>query len=149
MKYLLDTNIYITFIRNERFKKYIDEKYRKRGNILFTSCVVEGELKSFAIQRNWGFNKVQKMEKILSDFTIYPIKTNKIISKYAEIYAFSQGKHPTIALNGSARNMGKNDLWIAATAAVLDATLLTMDRDFEHLNGRFLNVIYVNLNEII
>lgn len=34
----------------------------------------------------------------------------------------------------SARNMGKNDLWIAATASALDLTLLTTDRDFDHLH---------------
>jgi predicted nucleic acid-binding protein len=36
--------------------------------------------------------------------------------------------------------MGKNDLWIAATAYILDATLLTADGDFDHLNGSFLDV---------
>ena len=71
---------------------------------------------------------------------IYPIKTEAIINKYAEIDAYSQGKHPTIELPTSARNMGKNDLWIAATASVLDATLLTMDKDFDHLNEVFLNL---------
>lgn len=148
MRYLLDTNLYITFVRRRQFTDYINKKYRKKGNILFTSCVVEGELKSFALQRKWGFNKIQRMEKILSGFTIYPIKTNKIIEKYAEIDAFSQGKHPTIPLNTSARNMGKNDLWIAATASVLDATLITMDKDFEHLNEVFFDVICINLDEI-
>ncbi len=40
----------------------------------------------------------------------------------------------------SARNMGKNDIWIAATASVLDATLLTTDKDFNHLDGEFFQV---------
>jgi tRNA(fMet)-specific endonuclease VapC len=155
MRYLLDTNLFITFVRRRQFTDFINTKYRKKGNILFTSCVVEGELKSFAMQRNWGFNKIERMQKILSGFTIYPIKTNKIIEKYAEIDAFSQGKHPTIPLNTSARNMGKNDLClprnlggIAATASVLDATLITMDKDFDHLNEVFLDVICIDLNKI-
>ena len=38
--------------------------------------------------------------------------------------------------------MGKNDLWIAATAASINATLVTSDKDFGHLDGVFLNVIY-------
>lgn len=90
--------------------KYIDKEYRKRNNILFTSCVVEGELSSFAIQRKWGYNKIQKTERFLNDFTIYPIKTELIINKYAEIDAYSQEKHPTLKLPTSARNMGKNHL---------------------------------------
>ena len=40
--------------------------------------------------------------------------------------------------------MGKNDIWIAATASVLDATLLTTDKDFDHLNNEFLNVIWLD-----
>jgi tRNA(fMet)-specific endonuclease VapC len=32
---------------------------------------------------------------------------------------------------------GKNDLWIAACAGAADATLLTADRDFDPLHGRF------------
>lgn len=148
MNYLLDTNMFITAIRKEAFMNHIDETYRKRSNILFTSCVVEGELKSFATQRKWGFKKVQKMEKLLNDFTIYPIKTELIIEKYAEIDAFSQGKHPTINIPVSARNMGKNDLWIAATASVLGATLLTMDKDFDHLNGVFLNMEWIDLKTL-
>jgi tRNA(fMet)-specific endonuclease VapC len=40
----------------------------------------------------------------------------------------------------SARNMGKNDIWIAATARVLGATLLTTDKDFNHLLPNLLNL---------
>ena len=42
--------------------------------------------------------------------------------------------------------MGKNDVWIAATASVLDATLLTTDNDFDHLNKEFLTVAKIDLN---
>lgn len=149
MNYLLDTNMFITAIRREVFMKYIDQQYRKRDNILFTSCVVEGELKSFSTQRKWGYNKIQKMDKLLNDFTIYPIKTKLIIDKYAEIDAYSQGKHPTITLPSSAKNMGKNDLWIAATASVLGATLLTMDKDFDHLNDVFLTVEWIDVRKLM
>jgi tRNA(fMet)-specific endonuclease VapC len=33
----------------------------------------------------------------------------------------------------SARNMGKNDLWIATTALYFDLELHTTDNDFDHL----------------
>jgi len=36
--------------------------------------------------------------------------------------------------------MGKNDLWIAATAYTLNATLVTTDTDFDHLDGEFIEV---------
>ena len=62
------------------------------------------------------------------------------IERYAEIDAFSQGKLKDRPLSISARNMGKNDLWIAATASILNATLLTTDLDFNHLHNVFLNL---------
>ncbi len=34
--------------------------------------------------------------------------------------------------------MGKNDLWIAATASVMQARLLTTDKDFDKLVPQFL-----------
>lgn len=37
----------------------------------------------------------------------------------------------------SARNMGKNDAWIAATAYAAQATLVTTDKDFDHLADTF------------
>ena len=40
--------------------------------------------------------------------------------------------------------MGKNDLWIAATASVYRAKLLTMDLDFQRLYHTFLAVTYVD-----
>lgn len=48
-----------------------------------------------------------------------------------------------------ARNMGENDLWIAATAAVYDISLLSTDRDFEHLDGVFLEFHYVEAAAIL
>ena len=62
------------------------------------------------------------------------------------IDSYSQGKNPSIPLPPglTARNMGKNDLWIAATGSVLDATLLTTDDDFNHLNKIFLEVVRID-----
>ena len=41
--------------------------------------------------------------------------------------------------------MGKNDLWIAATSSVYDLILLTTDKDFNHLDGEFLDLEYIDL----
>ena len=40
--------------------------------------------------------------------------------------------------------MGKNDLWIAACAKATGATLLTTDKDFDHLDTELLSVEYVD-----
>ena len=149
MNYLLDTNIFLTLVRNPKFATYFYKQYPSSQNRLLTSVVVEGELKSFIMKRDWGTRKRQDLYDLLNDAIIYPIKTDAIIEKYAEIDAFSQGKHSTTLLPTSARNMGKNDIWIAATASVLNATLLTTDKDFDHLKGIFLVVIWVDIKTIV
>jgi predicted nucleic acid-binding protein len=35
------------------------------------------------------------------------------------------------------KNLGKNYLWIATTAAIHEATLLSMDANFKHLDNIF------------
>jgi predicted nucleic acid-binding protein len=39
--------------------------------------------------------------------------------------------------------MGKNDLWIAATASAFDLQLVTMDKDFNHLAPSYIDLLYV------
>jgi tRNA(fMet)-specific endonuclease VapC len=76
-----------------------------------------------------------------------PVATRQLMKAYAEIDAYSQGKHPNLRLSTgmSARNMGKNDLWIAATAHILDATLVSTDKDFSHLDGVFVKLYAVTI----
>lgn len=73
-------------------------------------------------------------------FIMVDINIESIIRRYAEIDAYSQGKLKGKPLGTTSRNMGKNDLWIAATASALDLSLLTTDRDFGHLSPSFLNL---------
>ncbi len=76
----------------------------------------------------------------LSSFVTLDIHVETVINRYAEIDAFSQNRLVDHPLGMSARNMGKNDLWIAATASVLGATLVTTDNDFTHLDNHFLTL---------
>ena len=61
----------------------------------------------------------------------------------AQLDAYSQGKLSMRPLPAgmSARNMGKNDLWIAATALYFDVELHTTDKDFDHLSALGLRVV--------
>jgi tRNA(fMet)-specific endonuclease VapC len=60
-----------------------------------------------------------------------------------EIPLYFQAKHPEYLppVAFSARNMGKNDLWIAATAFLFGLTLVTTDHDFDHLHPDFIEVV--------
>ncbi len=59
----------------------------------------------------------------------------EIVEIYAQVDAYSQGKlnNKPLPQGLSARNMDKNDLWIAATSLYFDFELFTADNDFDHL----------------
>ena len=148
MIYLLDTNILIIYIRfGNSVRDFIDRNYDPLGvdNKSVVSVVTIGEIKAIAIKNRWGRKKLEKLDEVLENLIVADINTEQIINRYAEIDAFSQGKLEGRKLNLSARNMGKNDVWIAATASVLGATLLTADNDFNHLHDQFLTVAKINI----
>ncbi len=144
MTYFLDTNILLHLIRESELADKMDKDLGLLDPTtnLVVSAVTEGEIRSIVIQNKWGTKKREKLEKLLKDTLIVPVEAKDIILRYAEIDAYSQGKLDGTALPSglSSRNMGKNDLWIAATASVLEAKLLTTDADFDHLKDVFLDV---------
>ena len=150
-RYLLDTNILMLYVRNDSRYKYIDSTYNppiSGESTSVISVVTEGELKAIALKRQWGFNKMQVVKSTLRDFLKADINVNEIIERYAEIDAYCEGELASKPLSTSSRKMGKNDLWIAATASVLGLTLLTTDKDFDHLKDVYLDLAYVDLNTI-
>ena len=142
MTFVLDTNILVHYLRKSPVFEKIDRDYSPLSvtNIAVISAVTVGEIRSFALQNQWGAKRMLALEAILSILVVIDIAAEDIFSAYADIDAYSQNKLHARPLSLTARNMGKNDLWIAATASVLGATLLTTDTDFDHLNGVFLPV---------
>lgn len=149
MNYILDTNLVLIYLRSNELSRKIenDLKLFSSKKNLVVSVVTVGELKSISIQNKWGQRRIERMIETLNEFLVADIKTNRILEKYAEIDAYSQGKLERLRGDFSSRNMGKNDLWIAATAAVLNMELLTTDKDFEHLDGSFIRLKLIDLNE--
>lgn len=111
------------------------------------SIVTVGELYSFARQKNWGKAKTERLEELIDGLIVIPIQQWDIVKRYAEIDVFSQGKDTEKPIGITARNMSKNDLWIAATASVTKATLVTADRDFEHLVPHFCSVEMLSIRD--
>ena len=136
MTYLLDTNILLIYIRENSISQWIDKVYAPLGvgNIPVVSVVTVGEIRSIALRHKWGQKKQNKLDELLNQLVIADINSEDVIGRYAEIDTFSQGKLLEKPLGMTARNMGKNDLWIAATSSVLSARLLTTDADFTHLD---------------
>ena len=140
MTYVWDTNIIIHSLRNSQFLENLDNEYNFFNplNTLYISAVTIGEVHSFSLRNRWGNKRLATMAYILNLVKPIPITDNPaLIQMYAEIDVYSQSQHPTLKLPTTARKMGKNDLWIAATTAIHNATLISTDADFEHLKDLF------------
>jgi tRNA(fMet)-specific endonuclease VapC len=113
--------------------------------VTILSAVTKAELQSLALQHQWGTTRTSFIDYFIKSATLVDIghADNELISAYAKIDAYSKGKSLNPDGNkkpGSAVTMGKNDLWIAATTSVLNATLLTADGDFDHLGDVFFRI---------
>jgi tRNA(fMet)-specific endonuclease VapC len=142
MAILYNTNILLHIVRDNS----TDEKVRNFVNpnkklLEFTTIVNKGEAVSIALQNGWDKTKVQKLTDLLSEIAIIDISDDTIVEAYAMIDAFSQNKYPLLKLGVSARNMGKNDLWIAAISKVFKFKLITTDGDFDHLDDVMIDLV--------
>ncbi len=128
---LLDSNILLQYVRANPPALIIEARYALTSSdpVPLISGVSEGELRTLALQMAWGSAKQERMKELFGYFTIIPLPFSTIIDAYAEIDDYSRRQ---------GISMGKNDVWIAATAAVTGARLLTTDKDFDHLHSVFL-----------
>lgn len=143
-RFLLDTNICLAFVRGHEIYSQIEAELSLNDSnaITIISVVTKAELLSLGKRLGWGNQKLSKLDRLLEKLYIIDINSSdtELIKAYYTIDAFSQGNLEDRSLNSSAKNMGKNDLWIAATAFVANAELITMDGDFDHLSDEFLKV---------
>jgi tRNA(fMet)-specific endonuclease VapC len=142
MSLLLDTNIILSLVKADDVSiiSFINPNNEK----VFISLAAYAEIHSIAIQNGWGNVKKARLEAICDDIGIIEM-TDFLVESYVSIDTFSRRKNPNFTQYNfsSAITMGKNDLWIAATAAFLDLTLVTTDKDFKHLDQVFMDVRYI------
>ncbi len=148
MIYLLDTNILVGYIRGSDYAKYVEKKFNlfDPDNISVISIISIAEIKSLAYKFGWGSKKKEVMNDLLKAIPTVKIDSDKIIDVYAEIDAYNHLKHPTIKnpLGTSTKIIQQNDIWIAATAHTINATLISTDNDFSHLDNVFINFVYID-----
>lgn len=126
--HLLDTNVLVALMRANELGRHIDETYKPRQTKFrpIISVVSVGEMLSLARQFGWGGKKTAEIVKLVENLVVEDIHTPEILAAYAEIDHASRN---------AGRKMGKNDVWIAATAKVAGAMLLTTDKEFDHLSA--------------
>src|SRR5260370_31330256 len=94
-----------------------------RGSELIASFVTLTEMRQGALDANWGPRKCAVLETYLADFSV--LHTDSLLcSTWAAVRNESTGK---------GRQMSSADAWIAATALVLSAPLVTNNpKDYGH-----------------
>lgn len=138
MSILYDTNILIKIVRDKSETGKVRKSVNPEEDAEFTSLINKAEILSIALQNNWGIRRMSRLEALFEEIIVIDLSDPQFLDAYVNIDAFSQGKHPKMHLEGSAKNMGKNDLWIASTVSVLKFTLITTDKDFDHLDNVFI-----------
>lgn len=145
-KLVLDTSALLHIVRGKDTGKIIHDFISGLdAPQLLISVVTLAEVDSFMVQNNWGHKNQEKMHQLIERCIVLDIeKHNKTLKNcYVILDAFSKRKQAGPDgqfLQGGARKMGKNDLWIAATAFALNATLVTTDNDFDHINNQYFKV---------
>ena len=130
MDFLLDTTTLSHLLKNdERVSARLDGL--GEGDRIYTSVITEGEL-LFGAERAAPARRQQLLRTIIPFLDrlaeVLPV-TRSVASKYAEFKG---------DLTAQGRIIPVNDLWIAATAAAGDFTLVAQDEHFSRIEGLLL-----------
>lgn len=147
MNYLLDTNLIVVYSRESDIADKIEEKYHLFDGVnnLAISVVTLGELDAISKKLRLGDRRKRRVENLLGKIATVTLNYGELILRYGDIDAYSQGKLLGRRGNFTARNMGKNDIWIAATASIYNLTLITTDKDFDHLKDEYVKLEYIDI----
>jgi predicted nucleic acid-binding protein len=143
--FVLDTNIVLHFSRrNSPVAAQVEADYAIRAAPFrpMICAVTLGEMRAFA--QGWPPGRGEQLEAILEELFVVEIHRDDVLDEYAKLHKFSaEGKE--LADKGSrGRNISHNDLWIAAAANAVGATVLTTDADLLRLPSGTVKLIQVN-----
>jgi predicted nucleic acid-binding protein len=125
--YLLDTNALSDYMQAKpRLAQWMLRL--TESDQLATCTIVRGEI-LFGIARLLAGARQAELQK-RADTAFAHVTCEPIPASAAPFYARIKASR-----RQQGRPLGDNDLWIAATALALDATLVTRDRDFSGIEG--------------
>lgn len=131
-RYVLDTGVLIGYVRRAPFAERIECSYApaQPPNTALVPVVVEAELRSMALRRQWQQEKLAKLDQLLRRIPKVDISHPSVVARFAEIDAYRLGKlaNRPLPTGMSSQTIGDNDLWVAAVASVLNAILTPQTR---------------------
>lgn len=110
MRYVLDTNILLHYLRESDLSVRLDQQFgplNSSENEAILSVVSVGEIRAIAKINRWGKKRISKIEALCEELLITDIYSEDLIERYAEIDAFSQGRLDGRPLKMSSRKHGK------------------------------------------
>lgn len=124
--YLLDTSVLLHLIRGRQLGRSINATFQLENPVYrpLVSIVTHGEIWALAGRNGWGDEKRAALRVMLDNLVTIDLNNEAILDAYVVVEAACR------AAPGGARNLGNNDLWIAATTRASGAVLLTTDKDF-------------------
>ena len=133
---VLDTSVVVDVARNNRSGQAVLETYslKNRADRPLISVITTGEMLGIAKSQAWNADKTKVLNELLSEFVKLEI-TPEVVDAYADLMALCRTQNHTMGQ--------QNDMWIAATAKVTGAVLLTGDSGFNWLNPQFIRVEYI------
>ena len=143
--FVLDTNIVLHYTRiNSSVAKQVEDDYGIRGSRLRPMvCVVTlGEIRAFA--QGWPKSRVDALEVVLSEMLVIDIGRDDVLAEYARLHKFSKDGKDLAPKGEKGKNISHNDLWIAAAAKAVGASVLTTDADLLRLPAGTVGVVKVN-----
>lgn len=139
-RYVLDTNVLLHLIRGQALETKIDQAFGLTSSLhrQIVWIVTEAELWVMADRKGWGEAKRSALQHALDNLVVIPIDGTDLVDAYVRV-----ARADSAAVEG-ARNMGKNDIWIAATSYYTQFPLLTTDKDFRFLHDDLVQVMWVD-----
>ena len=140
MNVLFDTNIVLAVGRAAN-PAHLLQALNPDDELIYVSFATVAETQSIAYQNGWGQRKASLIENFFAAIRVIGI-SDLLLPAYVGVDAYSQRNHPDYQTYpfDTPRNMGKNDLYIGATASLLNLQLVTTDQDFDHLHDVFLTL---------
>jgi tRNA(fMet)-specific endonuclease VapC len=117
LRVIYDTNILFQILRSPGSMENLQARFGSEYIEEYISIVTVAEIRSLAVQFCWGNTRLCKMKELLEELPSIDTNTPSVLDLYVEIDCYSKRKHATLVGDFSAIKMGKNDLWIAATAS--------------------------------
>jgi predicted nucleic acid-binding protein len=138
--YVLDTSALLNLIRGGDLGKSIERAFGLRAAFHrhIVSIVSHAELRALAERNQWGDRKLGSLTLALNELVTVNVDSSSIVDAYVRIEENCRNV-PT-----GDWNMGQNDMWIAATAIHVGLPLITTDKDFNHLDGRLVQVHWID-----